>query len=77
MLLLDPKNGSLISTLLKEPNISNVCEVVCLEDDDGEIRVTVRHGEEKATKISCYNYKIFDVEYDEFAVPIIEPRLEQ
>ena len=76
VMLLDPKTGSLISILLKEPNVSNVCEVVC-QDDDDKIRVTVTHGEEKATKISCYNYKIFDVEYDEFAVPIIEPRPEQ
>ena len=67
VLLLDPKDGSLIGVLLAEENLENVSEVVSYEDDD-EIRLAVRHGAEKPTKTSC-----FSVEYqDEFAVPIAD-----
>ena len=74
VLLLDPKDGSLITILLEEALLSNVSEVVCHWDEDDEIRVAVRHGVGKPTETSCYNYKYFSKKYDEFSVPITELR---
>ena len=69
VLLLDPKDGSLIDVLFAEENLENISEVVSYEDDD-EIRLAVRHGPEKPTKTSCFSLEYHNVKHDEFTVPI-------
>ena len=69
VLLLDPKDGSLIDVLFAEENLENISEVVSYEDDD-EIRLAVRHGPEKPTKTSCFSVEYHNVKHDEFTVPI-------
>ena len=72
VLLLDPKDGSLIDVLFAEENLENISEVVSYEDDDDEIRLAVRHGAEKPTKTSCFSVEYHSVKHDEFTVPIAD-----
>ena len=75
VLLLDPKDGSLINVLFAEENLENVSELVCYEDEDedeNEMHIAVRHGAEKPTKTSCFSVEYRSIKHDEFAVPITD-----
>ena len=65
VLSVDPVDGALIGSLFdNDDSITNICEVVCHCEDDGQVKLAIRYGPKPSTKIACFSATFRSSEFD-------------